>query len=86
MKSKVDPAFWRRFNTLPLQVQQLARNAFALWLRDPFYPSLHFKKVGNLWSVRIGLDHRALAIEDGGDFIWVWVGTHDEYNRMIRNH
>ena len=30
MKSKVDPAFWRRFNALPLQVQQLARNAFAL--------------------------------------------------------
>ena len=25
MKSKVDPAFWRRFNALPLQVQQLAR-------------------------------------------------------------
>ena len=36
MKSKVDPAFWRRFNGLPLQAQQLARNAFALWLKDPF--------------------------------------------------
>jgi hypothetical protein len=35
MKSKVDPAFWRRFNALPLEVQQLARNAFALWLKAP---------------------------------------------------
>jgi hypothetical protein len=32
MKSKVDPAFWRRFNALPSQVQQLARDSFALWL------------------------------------------------------
>ena len=47
MKSKVDPAFWRRFNALPLQVQQLARNAFALWLKDPFYSSLQFKKLSD---------------------------------------
>jgi len=26
----------------------------------------------------------ALAIEDGEDFIWVWIGSHDEYGRMIR--
>jgi len=42
-------------------------------------PSLHFKRVGRLWSVRIGLSYRALAVEDGTDFIWVWIGTHDEY-------
>jgi hypothetical protein len=41
MKSKVDPAFWRRFNALPLQVQQLTRNAFAQWLR-PSPPSFYF--------------------------------------------
>jgi hypothetical protein len=60
MKSKVDPAFWRRFNALPLRVQQLARNAFALWLKDPFYSSLRFKKLkDDLWSVRIGDHYRA---------------------------
>ncbi|HOC56351.1 MAG TPA: hypothetical protein PKI20_12085 [Verrucomicrobiota bacterium] len=54
MKSKVDPAFWRRFNTLPMQAQQLARNAFALWQRDPFHASLRFKKLtDDLWSVHI---------------------------------
>ena len=51
---------------------------------DPWHPSLHFKRVGNLWSARAGLDHRALAVEDGQDFIWVWIGTHDDYGRMIR--
>jgi len=48
------------------------------------HPSLHFKKVGKFWSVRVGINHRALAIDDGEDFIWVWIGTHDEYERMIK--
>ncbi|CDI00961.1 hypothetical protein BN873_10217 [Candidatus Competibacter denitrificans Run_A_D11] len=34
---------------------------------DPLHPSLHFKKVGKLWSVRVGSTHRALAVEDGDD-------------------
>ena len=48
------------------------------------YPSLHFKKVGKLWSVRVGIDHRALAVKDGDDYIWVWIGTHDEYKRLTK--
>ena len=48
------------------------------------HPSLHFEKVGRFWSARVGLAHRALAVEDGGDFIWVWIGGHDEYDRIIR--
>jgi len=25
-----------------------------------------------------------MAVEDGADFIWVWVGPHDEYQRLIK--
>jgi hypothetical protein len=25
-------------------------------------------------------------VEDGADFIWVWVGLHDEYQRLIKQH
>jgi len=49
------------------------------------YPSLHFKKIGNLWSVRAGGEHRALAVEDGDDYLWIWIGGHDEYERIIKN-
>jgi len=86
MMHRTAPSFWKHYQSLPNDVQKLADKNFQILNRDPRHPSLHFKKVGNLWSVRIGLDHRALAIEDGRDFIWVWVGTHDEYNRMIRDH
>ena len=63
----------------------MSKRNFELLKQDPSHPSLHFKKVGKLWSVRIGLNHRALAIEDGDDFIWVWIGNHDDYEIMIKN-
>ena len=62
----------------------MSKRNFNLLKANPSHPSLHFKKVGKLWSMRAGLNYRALAVEDGKDFIWVWIGTHDEYERMLR--
>ena len=76
--------FWTCFGDLPEAVQRVARRNFELLKENPAHPSLHFKKVGNLWSVRVGLNHRALALEDGADFMWVWIGPHNEYKRLIK--
>lgn len=76
--------FWKCFEHLPSPVKKTANKNFDLLKSDPSHPSLHFKKVGALWSVRAGMNHRALAVEDNDDFIWGWIGTHDEYERMIR--
>ena len=76
--------FWKCFERLPLSVRNLAKDNFELLKCDPKHPSLHFKKVGKFWSARVGIEHRALACEDYDDFIWVWIGTHDEYMRMIK--
>nr|WP_323274734.1 hypothetical protein [Limnoraphis robusta] len=46
---------------------------------------MQFKKVGKLWSARIGLNYRALAVQDGQDYIWVWIGTHDEYEQILKS-
>jgi hypothetical protein len=80
---RTTPQFWERFNALPESVQRQARKDFALLGQGPGHPSLHFKKVGRFWSARIGLNYRALAVEDGSDLIWVWIGAHDEYDRLI---
>lgn len=77
--------FWECFNKLPPSVQTISKRNFELLKKDPSHPSLHFKKVGKLWSVRIGLNHRALAVEDGDDYIWGWIGNHDDYEIMIKN-
>jgi len=42
-----------------------------------------FKKTGNVWSVRIGRGYRSLAVLDGDTFHWFWIGTHDEYERLL---
>ena len=76
--------FWKCYENLPEPIQQIAKKNFELLKANPSHPSLYFKKVGKFWSVRVGLNHRALAVEDRKDFIWVWVGTHDEYERMIK--
>ena len=76
--------FWNLFSRLPEAAQDVARKNFELLKDNPSHPSLHFKKVGKLWSVRAGINHRALAVEDGPDYIWVWIGPHDEYMRMIK--
>jgi hypothetical protein len=76
--------FWTQFENLPDSVQKVTRKNFELLKDDPSHPSLHFKKVGKLWSVRAGISHRALAIEEDGDFIWIWIGSHDEYSRVIK--
>jgi hypothetical protein len=75
--------FWKCFDDLPEAVQRIAKKNFELLKKDPSHPSLHFKKVGKFWSVRVGISHRALAVEDVADFIWVWIGAHDEYEQMI---
>jgi hypothetical protein len=63
--------------------KSIKRN-FDLLKANPSHPSLHFKRVGNFWSVRVGMDYRAHAVEDGKDFIWVWIGNHNTYERTIK--
>ena len=80
---RTTPRFWRAFGRLPEAAQRVARRDFQLLSANPGHPSLRFKKVGAFWLARVGRGYRALAVQDGGDFIWVWVGSHDEYDRLI---
>ena len=81
---KTTERFWKCFDKLPKSIQESARESFELLKYDPNYPSLQFKRIGKLWSARVSLNYRVLAYEDGEDFIWVWIGTHEEYERMIK--
>ena len=61
-----------------------ADKSFALLKQDPKHPSLPFKRIkDDLWSVRIGRAHRALAIEGADGFHWFWIGTHAGYDRLV---
>ena len=83
MKHFTSPQFWELYQNLPTQIQELADKNFALLKEDSTHPSLHLKKVGDFWSVRIGIRYRALAIQDDEGLVWFWIGTHAEYDRLI---
>jgi hypothetical protein len=76
--------FWQRYWSLPKDVQALADKNFQLLKDNPRHPSLQLKRVEGYWSARVGLAHRVLAVEDGDDRIWVWIGSHDEYEKIIK--
>lgn len=63
MKHFASPSFWERYRNLPPSIQDLANRSFELLKVNPDHPSLHLKKVGKYWSVRIGRKYRALAVE-----------------------
>jgi hypothetical protein len=69
---------------LPAAVQQVADQNYELLKADPSHPSLHFKKVGEYWSVRAGKGYRALGVETEKGISWVWIGTHAEYDKLLR--
>ena len=83
MKHLASPRFWAAYEALPPAIRKLADANFALLKRDPRHPSLQFKKVGRYWSVRVGLNYRALAVEAEDGFLWFWIGSHADYYKMI---
>jgi len=84
IRSSTTRSFRKRLRVLPAEVRRLARKNFKLWLRDPSHPPLRFKKVGEFWSARVGGGHRALAVWSGDEIEWFWIGTHAEYDDLIR--
>jgi len=84
MKHRASPRFWRHYRALPEEIQQLADRGYDMLLQDPRHPSLHYKRIGRLWSARVGLHHRAFATERGGEIVWVWIGSHAEYDLLLR--
>ncbi len=54
MKHFASSKFWAAYQNLPLSIRKLADDNYDLLKQNPRHPSLHFKKVGRYWSVRIG--------------------------------
>jgi hypothetical protein len=87
MRSTTTSHFWKLYNALSEDVQRKADKAYALWRIDPQGHGLYFKRVSRnrpVYSVRIGLDYRAVGLLDGDTIIWFWIGPHDEYERLLK--
>jgi hypothetical protein len=86
IQSQTTRRFWRLFSDLPLDAQQDAKRAYRLFQDNPAHPGLQFKKLegqDNVYSARIGLEYRALAIMKKDRLVWYWIGSHPEYDRLV---
>lgn len=76
--------FWFHYRLLPPAIQELADKDFAILKENSRHPSLRLKKVGVLWSARVGISYRALGTDQGDAIVWFWIGTHAEYDSLLK--
>jgi len=62
-----NPDYWTLYHRLPEHIQLSADKCFALLKSNPKHPSLHLKKIGDLWSVRAGIHYRAVGMDAPGE-------------------
>lgn len=84
MRHFASPQFWGLYGQLPADVRELADKNYELLKQNPQHPSLHFKKIGRYWSIRVGLRYRALAVELPEGLVWFWIGTHAAYDNLLK--
>jgi hypothetical protein len=75
------------YRVLPEHVREQARQAYALFQQNPHHPSLRFRRVHPtrpIFSARVGIDYRVVGIRDGNDIFWFWIGSHSEYDRLLK--
>lgn len=87
MNSHINAEFRKHFRRLPSPIQASARKAYQLWRQNSAHPSLQFKRIHNaepLYSIRVALGWRALGLVDGDTITWFWIGSHADYDRLIR--
>jgi hypothetical protein len=83
INSSTTPDFWASYSALPAAIKLRARRVYRLWKENPRHPSLRFKKIGAVWSIRIDPDYRALGLMENDILYWFWIGAHDDYERLI---
>ena len=84
MKHYASPDFWACYRSLPEEVRKLADQAFEHLKRDTRHPSLQLKRVGRFSSARVGGSYRALGLDAKDGIIWFWIGTHAEYDELLK--
>ena len=84
MNHFTDSKFWKAYALLPPEIQALADKNYALLRDNATHPALELKRIGDLWSVRVGLHYRALGLDDETGIVWFWIGSHAEYDQILR--
>jgi len=88
MKSRINDDFLQAYRRLPQDVRQQARKAYQLFRDNPQHPSLNFKRIHStqpVVSVRISLGYRTIGVLVGDEVVWFWIGSHADYDQLIKS-
>lgn len=87
MISHANSAFWKGYANLPAHIKDIAKKQYKLFISNPYHASLHFKRVHStkpIYSARINKSYRAVGVLNDNIIIWFWVGSHDEYDKLLK--
>ncbi len=87
MRSYVTKSFRKLFAALPKDIQVQAQKSYAFWKEDKFHSSLQFKKLSrkqDIYSVRVGIGYRALGLIEADEIYWFWIGSHGDYDKLLK--
>ncbi|HTK75990.1 MAG TPA: hypothetical protein VL371_12075 [Gemmataceae bacterium] len=87
MNSRITKRFRELLAILPAHVRNQARDAYRLFRANPSYTGLRFKKIRDdppTYSARVGIGYRAVGALEGDSVIWFWIGSHAEYDKLIK--
>ena len=88
MTSHTTPRFWSAYRALPVEIQDAARKSYRLFRENPQHPSLQFKKVHDresIYSTRVTIAYRAVGLLENDQITWFWIGSHDDYDRLLKS-
>ncbi len=86
IQSKASRQFRKLYLKLSPEVRREADRAYKMFRVNPAHPGLQFKQIeghSNIYSARVGLRHRALGAFHAGVIVWIWIGTHGDYDKLV---
>ena len=72
---------------MPQPVRRAAQLAYRRFESNPAHNSLRFKRIHAtlpIYSVRVTRDYRAIGKRDDDGMLWFWIGTHSDYDQMLK--
>ncbi len=89
MISHTTDQFRKLLAQLPKDIQKQAKEAYLQFEKNPYYPGLRFKRVHSrrpIYAVRISRNYRALGVLQDNKLIWFWIGSHAEYEKILKEN
>ncbi|MBC8485880.1 MAG: hypothetical protein H8D45_07540 [Bacteroidetes bacterium] len=87
MISHTTERFRKLLADLPFEIRRQANEAYSKFKNDPYHPGLYFKRVHSkrpVFAIRVSRDYRSLGILQGTEIIWFWIGSHSDYDKILK--